>query len=147
MFGEIYAGMMNNPSDPTAQIRDARSALAAAEKLITAAWPEAAAEYAMEFWKAAAAGPLAAILYTATATRRTEGIAAARQIAADIDRAYPAADGRESTKVAARCPNQFLAQCLQSIAAMNTRQRDSISLVITRALGAPPAAADTPIAV
>ncbi|RIT10698.1 hypothetical protein D2E64_18160 [Mycobacteroides abscessus] len=131
--------MMNNPSDPTAQIRDARSALAAAEKLITAAWPEAAAEYAMEFWKAAAAGPLAAILYTATATRRTEGIAAARQIAA--------ADGREWTKVAARCPNQFLAQCLQSIAAMNTRQRDSISLVITRALGAPPAAADTPIAV
>lgn len=141
MFGEIYAGMMNNPSDPTAQIRDARGALAAAEKLITAG------HCAMEFWKAAAAGPLAAILYTATATRRTEGIAAARQIAADIDRAYPAADGREWTKVAARCPNQFLAQCLRSIAAMNTRQRDSISLVITRALGAPPAAADTPIAV
>lgn len=156
----------------------------------------------MDIWKAAASGPLAAILYTVAATRRTEGLAAARQIAADIDRAYPAAEGREWTEVANRCPNEFLAQCLRSSAAMNcpfsfdlsqlvaadlgcdrssenrvredpaveagrdlrcdrssenatgrlktdmnARQRGSISLVMTRALGAPPAAAATPIAV
>ncbi|MFA4085267.1 hypothetical protein ONA92_26595 [Mycobacteroides salmoniphilum] len=138
---------MSNPSDPIAQIRDARGALAAAEKLITAAWPEAAAEYSMEFWKAAASGPLAAVLYTVAATRRADGIAAARQLVTDLDRGHPAADGREWTKVAARCPNQFLAQCLRSGAAMSTRQRDSISRVMTRALGAPPQADPAPVAV
>ncbi|WP_042790083.1 hypothetical protein [Mycobacteroides abscessus] len=131
---------MSNPSDPIPQILDASGALAAAEKLIAAAWPDAAGEYSTEFWKAAASGPLAAILYTVAATRRADGIAAARQIVADIDRAYPATDGREWTEVADRCPNQFLAQCLRSIAAMNTRQRDSIYWVVTRALGPPPPA-------
>lgn len=138
---------MSNPSDPVAQIRSAREALTAAEELISAAWPAAAAEYSMEFWKTAASAPLAAILYTVAAARRADGIAGAREIVADLTLAYPVADGREWTDVAARCPNDFLAQCLRSIAAMNPRQRNSISLVMSRALGSPPPAATAPIAV
>ncbi|SKK24911.1 hypothetical protein [Mycobacteroides abscessus] len=138
---------MSNPSDPIAQIRSAREALTVAEELISAAWPAAAAEYSMEFWKTAASAPLAAILYTVAAARRADGIAGAREIVADLASAYPAPDGREWTAVADRCPNQFLAQCLRSTAAMNSRQRDSVRFVMTRALGAPPKADSAPIAV
>lgn len=98
----------------------------------------------MDIWMAAASGPLAAVLYTVAAARRADGIAAARQIAADITSANPSTSGREWTDVAARCPNQFLAQCLLSVAAMNPRQRDSISLVMVRALGVPPEPSTAP---
>lgn len=139
---------MSNPSDPVAQVRSAREALTVAEELISAACPAAAAEYSMEFWKTAASAPLAAILYTVAAARRADGIIAARQMAADITGANPSTGGREWTDVAARCPNKFLAQCLLSVAPMNPRQRNSISLVMVRALGAPPEPAEaTPIAV
>lgn len=137
---------MDNAGDPIWQIRDARSAVAVAEGLINKAWPETTSEYSVGIWAAAASGPLAAILYTVAATRRADGIAAARQIMADLACVYPAPDGREWIAVADRCPNQFLAQCLRSAAAMNTRQRDSISLVMTSVLGAPPPQA-APLAV
>ncbi|MGC7247346.1 hypothetical protein, partial [Mycobacteroides abscessus] len=75
--------------------------MSTAEKLIAAAWPAATAEYSMDIWMAAASGPLAAVLYTVAAARRADGIAAARQIAADITSANPSTSGREWTDVAA----------------------------------------------
>ena len=120
--GRLIIGRGRPGEDPTLQIGWPHDALEVAEALLESV-PR---QHGEEFWKSAAAGPLAGLLYAASPCGNGKGI-----VWAGLNIHGPG--WTEAAEICRRDGVPLLADGMLRIAEMDPRQRDSIRYVIRRA--------------